>query len=57
MAMTARISWRIKPDRRKALEAEARRRGITLAALLRLIADEVLEERRQERASQAGGAH
>ncbi len=49
MAMTARISWRIKPDLRKALEAEVRRRGITLAALLRQIADEVLEKRRQER--------
>jgi hypothetical protein len=57
MAMTARISWRIKPDLRKALENEARQRGITLTALLRQIADEVLEKRRQERTGQARRGH
>jgi hypothetical protein len=49
MPKTAIISWRIKPDRRRALESEARREGITLPELLNRMIGQFLEARRRDR--------
>jgi hypothetical protein len=47
MAKTETISWRINPDIRMALEAEARLRGVTLAKMLNRIAKQWLTTRKQ----------
>jgi uncharacterized coiled-coil protein SlyX len=48
VAKTETISWRIKPDIRMALEAEARLQGVTLAEMLDRIAKQWLEMRKQQ---------
>jgi hypothetical protein len=42
MAQTGTISWRINPDLRRRLEAEARLESVTLAGLLNRIAEQWL---------------
>lgn len=42
MAKTAVISWRIKPELRRALEEKARERGLSLPALLEEICTQFL---------------
>ena len=49
MAKTETISWRINPDIRMVLEAEARSHGVTLAEILDRIAKQWLETRKQRR--------
>ncbi len=48
MATNARISWRIKPSLRKALEAEARRQRLTASELVNQILKDWLDERARE---------
>ena len=47
MAKTGIISWRIDPDLKMRLEAEARAQGVTLVAILNRIAKQWLETRKQ----------
>ena len=47
MPKTEVYSWRLAPDFKMELEAEARRDGMTLAAVLDRLAKQWLEERRQ----------
>ena len=49
---TAVYSWRVSPERKAALEAEARRHGQSLAELLEKIASEWLESQSNTRADE-----
>jgi hypothetical protein len=49
MPKTAIISWRIKPELRRALESEAGRLGMTLGEMLSCMIKQWLEARKQTR--------
>lgn len=48
-------TWRVSPDVKSALETEARRKKVTLAALLDQLARQWLQDRRAQLAGEAAG--
>src|SRR5579859_3906807 len=49
------FTWRVSPEVKSALEREARRERVTVAALLDLITRQWLQDRRTKLAREAGG--